>query len=61
MSLRRFVLHVAIIVTVALWPLAAGATEVLSDDAARFVKKLGEDAVVVADHANFPNAFAPQV
>ncbi len=45
MSLRRFVLHVAIIVTVALWPFAAGATEVLSDDAARFVKKLGDDAV----------------
>lgn len=45
MPLRRFVLHVTIIVTVALWPLAAGATEVLSDDAARFVKKLGDDAV----------------
>ncbi len=47
MSLRRFVLHVAIIVTVALWPLAAGATEVLSNDAARFVKKLGDDAIAV--------------
>lgn len=47
MPLRRFVLHVTIIVTVALWPLAAGATEVLSDDAARFVKKLGDDAVAV--------------